>query len=279
MKLLVSICALLCSSVNFLHAQTYCSANSNGAGNVYGGNVLSLMIQDDTGIMYSYYGFTNNSTNLVINSGSPYKMVSWDTFIFSMTGISDSTGNTMFTKAGIWIDMNRDGDFSASECIADPESGPFKHLRKDSATSMAIRIPGPFNTGNSRIRIRGAANNQTLTASDGCGTLSVYGNQIDFEVTLYQGTNRVQTIGSGKSNFSIFPNPCDGLAKLQYNISGTEKAEISISDFSGKCCYKQTENISGQGLLDLHLAVLQVGFYIVKIHAGNAIYYRNLQIN
>lgn len=244
-----------------LKAQMWCDATSNGAGNIFGGNILALEMYDDSGQIFGYVGVSNNSSQIVLNPASPFTLSSWEFFRLVLKGTSDSTGNSWWTKAGVWIDLNRDGNFSASECIADPQNGPYSKLTKDNWTDVLVKIPGVISAGKTRLRIRGFHNAASMTTSMGCGASNAYGNQIDMEVNLFVGSMDKKNFQL--SGFSVYPNPVSD--KLY--ISGLKERAISteyvISDLQGKIISRG--NIQQQQTVEIPVQNLNHGMYVLSI--------------
>ena len=98
-------------------------------------------------------------------------------------------------------------------------------------------------------------------------------SNVQWQDTLHQTSNvgiNNQTLNN--FNASVFPNPCDDVAFLQYNLSATAKVKITITDVLGKTIstladenetasmYLKTINVK-----ELHL---NKGIYFVNIQSG-----------
>lgn len=85
--------------------------------------------------------------------------------------------------AGVWIDMNGDNTFTAAECINGP-SGPIGQIPANASKKATLTIPCVTGySGMAIMRVR-CFYSSGWTASQGCGTVSNYGNILDFEVNI-----------------------------------------------------------------------------------------------
>lgn len=228
-----TILMCLLGKMTVSQGQNYCSATSKGAGNIFGGNITAFQLEDDTGVVFAYNGFTNNSSSVVINPTEVFDVVGGEFLTLTITGNSDSTKSKWWTRCGVWIDANRNGDFGADECISDPQNGPCRRLVKDSSVVFVVHLPSVLVAGKTRIRIRGCDNSFGLTAYDACGAIDAYGNQFDFEVNAYYGINGVTTALS--ENIQFYPNP----AKNELQIKGINAGLIQCYDNVGKVVFER----------------------------------------
>lgn len=213
--------------------QNYCAATSKGAGNLFGGNITAFQLEDDTGVVFAYNGFTNNSSSFVINPTEVFDVVGGEFLTLTITGNSDSTKSKWWTRCGIWIDANRNGDFGADECISDPQKGPCQRLVKDSSVVFVVHLPSILMAGKTRIRIRGCDNSFGMTAYDACGAIDAYGNQFDFEVNAYYGVNGIAN--DQVKNIQCYPNP----AKNELQLTGIHAGLIRCYDNVGKAVFER----------------------------------------
>ncbi|MSP57346.1 MAG: DUF5011 domain-containing protein [Flavobacteriaceae bacterium] len=201
LKKLAFVCILLgglFSSIS-LKAQTPCSGtNSWGCGGAilnngsdYPGDIRSVEVKDKKGntlASYSGLGCTSyNSSDTykgILNSGKGFNLTASEEISVTVEGgiwASQSWG----TKVGIWIDADRDGSFSSSECIVDPQSTTATGL-----TTFALKMPCWKATGTSHMRFRGGCPPyNTLSKTNGCGQVLNYGNVFDLEVNLKLGSS------------------------------------------------------------------------------------------
>lgn len=181
-----------------LKAQTPCAgANSWGCGGAlvgsgtdFPGDILDVAVKNKGGntlASYSGLGCTSSSSAStykgILNSGKGFDLTASEEITVTVNGGTWAT-QSWGTRTGIWIDANRDGSFSSSECLVDPSSNISSGL-----TSYTLKMPCWSTTGLSFMRIRGGASVYTLTAANGCGTGQTYGNLLDLEVNLKLGAS------------------------------------------------------------------------------------------
>ena len=116
-----------------------------------------------------------------LNSGKAIDVTASEVITVTVNGGTWATQG-WGSRVGIWIDANRDGSFSSTECMVDPSSniasGP---------TNYTLKMPCWTSTGTSYMRIRGGASVYTMSASNGCGQAQTYGNVSDLELNLKLG--------------------------------------------------------------------------------------------
>lgn len=79
----------------------------------------------------------------------------------------------------------------------------------------------------------------------------------------------IEEVESTIGGFSIYPNPVDEELNIEFSVTATEKAEITISDITGKIT--QTSIVlanEGNNLVFMNTSDLSAGVYFVKINAG-----------
>lgn len=182
-------------SANALKAQTPCTgANSWGCGGSitrngtdFAGDHKSVEVKDKKGNqLASYSGLEcqNNTTYKgILNSGSGFDITANEEITVTVDGGTWAT-QSWGTRTGIWIDADRDGNFSAAECLVDPSSNISSGL-----VTYTVKMPCWKTTGLSHIRIRGNAQVYAMSSSNGCGNVQGYGNVFDLEVNLKLGAS------------------------------------------------------------------------------------------
>jgi PKD repeat protein len=165
-------------------------------------------------------------------------------------------GGTYTEYWKIWIDFNKDGDFT------DSGEEVFSSTGSTSTVNGTISIPSGFN-GETRMRIT----MKYASAPSSCETFS-YGEVEDYTVsttaTKSAGQNLQQIINS--KNILIYPTP----ANEYINISITDESNLcgtaSLTDLQGKLLKvfiltENTENIDVSDILP--------GIYLLKVNIDN----------
>lgn len=181
-----------------LKAQTPCSGTTSwgcggsilGSGNPTEspGDILDVEVKNAKGTTLASYtglGCTSssgaNAYRGILNSGKAIDVTASETITVTVTGgtwASQGWGS----RCGIWIDANRDGSFSSSECVVDPSSNT-----ASGKVTYTLKMPCWTSTGKSYMRIRGGAQVYNMSASNGCGQAQTYGNVFDLELNLKLG--------------------------------------------------------------------------------------------
>lgn len=226
-------------------AQTICPASVGSCANNggYGGSVLSIRITNSTGTLYnnantSCASFGGSTTNVTLNPApsAAVNLQAGSRITIELTGSIWLATNVEATKVGIWIDMNRDGNLTASECIANPNTGPFAYIR-GTVVSASFTLPAWANCGLSVMRFRGVNSEAIygqMNENQGCGPITgafgSYGNIRDLRVNLFNPV----TPTSAQVNFIVPPSPNFERTKILFNASNPDNSSFNYTwKFSG----------------------------------------------
>ncbi|MFN7300799.1 MAG: GEVED domain-containing protein, partial [Bacteroidota bacterium] len=112
-----------------------------------------------------------------MNSGKPFDMTAGGTYTLR---ISQESGWGYAGFVGVWIDINRDGNFANTEYL----STGWGQFAAGAITDRVVTLTcNNVSTGTSRMRVRTEPFFYTLGAGNGCGQLN-YGETEDFEINL-----------------------------------------------------------------------------------------------
>lgn len=230
----------------------YCP--SNGANSSYEWIDLVQLgsIYNVSGNDAGYKDYTALSTDL--SAGTQY------TISFS-TGFSNSSYTEFWY---IWIDYNRDGDFTdTGELVATGSSSLATTLTVD------FTVPAGVSIGNTRMRVKMTDGAST----DSCETDFNYGEVEDYAVNL--STNPVvqtstfaktiysdsKKLGHEKSSYIIYPNPIEDY--LNFNLDYSEGLSITITAVNGQVI-KQEVLYNNR----IDVTELSSGAYFLRIDDG-----------
>ncbi|MBS0401689.1 MAG: T9SS type A sorting domain-containing protein, partial [Proteobacteria bacterium] len=152
---------------------------------------------------------TAQSTSLSIGATYPITLV---------PGYSGTAFPETFT---VWMDLDRNGQFSGSEKVFDPGAAVTAALQ-DSLTVPATATPGP-----ARMRVVMKYNS---VPSSGCTTYD-YGETEDYCVNLVNGPTVIGEFGAG-TDVRVFPVPAD--ATLTFTTSHSAPLHLVITDATGR---------------------------------------------
>lgn len=154
-------------------------------------NVTFAGINNGTGTPYVNYplpagcnGLYTDYTNL-----APAQIVKGQVYPLSVThSFTTATGATVYKK--VYIDYNRDGDFSdADECVFTSPAVPYAAGGANATTTTNITIPTTATLGLTRMRVicaAGALNNNNSP----CGIYNYRGETEDYAVEIMQPHNK-----------------------------------------------------------------------------------------
>lgn len=76
------------------------------------------------------------------------------------------------------------------------------------------------------------------------------------------------TASLSKADFGIYPNPSNGLFKLQMNVEGSQKFQLKLQDIQGREIYREELNVNESIIKDYDFANLAKGVYFLNIQSG-----------
>jgi hypothetical protein len=211
-------------------------------------------INNNSGNDGGYGDYTNLSTALT-PGGS-----------VSVTLVPGFSGSTYTEYWRLWIDYNRDGDFSDAGEQIGQGSGT-------GTLSGTLSVSPNATPGTTRMRVAMKYN----AYSTPCETFS-YGEVEDYTITIGSALPGENGIAVGnpsglKSNdltkgagFRIFPNPAKDLVNLQYRAAVEGKVEIELLDLMGRTLQAFTDQaVSGSNAFQLETSQLPEGTYLIRL--------------
>jgi hypothetical protein len=171
-----------------------------GATNSYGCSIdwfSGVEIKNSKGDVASFTGLTCS------NTGATNKLMTTTPCIDFTPGetieIKITNGCTYSEWAGVWLDLNGDNKLDATECLSG-SSGPIGRVAPNGGTSTgSIKLPcNSTFSGTAILRIRCLY--ISVNANQGCGTVSDYGNIMDFQVNIKKVTPPVADFTVPKGN-------------------------------------------------------------------------------
>lgn len=230
---------------------TYCSSSANNANEEYIARVQLGSLDNSSGGGNGYSDFRSVSTGLSIGS----------TQTISITAVWE--GTVYREGYAVWIDYNRDGDFSDSG-----ERVWAASATTNSPVSGSFTVPSGVLPGATVMRVTMRYN----TIPGPCGTFN-YGEVEDYTVNL---TNTASvavvernnndgaqpTVSALEEIISVFPSPVNDLLKVE--SPKTEEARYFIYNIKGEVVKEGT--LKGSGPIDVSgflkgTYTLQVGNY------------------
>ena len=179
---------------------TNLNAQICGATNSYGCSIdwfSGVEIKNSKGDVASFTGLTcsnTGATNKLMTTAPCIDITPGETIEMKITN-----GCTYYEWAGIWLDLNGDNKLDASECLSG-SSGPIGQVPPSGASRTgSIKIPcNSTFSGTAILRVRCLY--ISVNANQGCGTVSDYGNIMDFQVNIKKVTAPVADFTIPKGN-------------------------------------------------------------------------------
>ncbi len=227
-------------------AVTYCDTSGNPRDEFISNVSLGTINNASTGGTNGYSDFTTISTNL--SKG-----------VQSTITITPSWRSTRFAERyAVWIDYNRDGDFTdPGEQVVNQSS------TRDDIINGNFTVPNSASDGTTRMRVMMSGNN--ITSS--CGNIS-FGEIEDYAVTI---SGSAGAIANNKSeadltqSIDLFPNPVrkDG----NMNIKFAKQTNVSTYRIYNIVGIKVKEGVLKTSTLNVQ--ELRAGNYFMEVLDGN----------
>jgi GEVED domain/Secretion system C-terminal sorting domain len=194
----------------------------------------------------------------------------------------------------IWIDINDDGTFDASENV----TGTFGLTGYTYATSSAFTasIPDSATIGLHRMRLREAVTySWTLSGSmDACNSYDAsnyyyYGQSADYLADIIDTTFtspsgsrkagnalQVSNAATAEMTFNVSPNPTSGTVKIAYELPASGAASIRILNAAGQVMYTTALGDQQKGDVSIDISTFPAGMYMVIFEGGDNVVTRRL---
>ncbi|ELR70644.1 hypothetical protein C900_03625 [Fulvivirga imtechensis AK7] len=225
----------------------YCSSKGNSTSDEWIQRVQLGSINNNSGANGGYADFTAQSTSL--NNGSSYTIT-----------ITPGWSGTVYREAyAVWIDYNKDGDFTdAGELV-------YSRSRTNaSSVSGSFTVPANAPAGATRMRVSMKYNANPSS----CETFS-YGEVEDYTVVIGGSTRSVEV--AEKAALGLHPNPAMTYTNVHFTVAGEAKdVNLSVFDVMGHSVYqKALGQVSGSHDETVDISGLKKGLYHVVIRGSN----------
>lgn len=255
------------ASINFTTGgfvpPTYCTSQGTNVSYEYINSVALGTINNTSQSDNGYGDYTSLSTNLTAGGSA------------SITITPGFPRGSSYTESyKVWIDFNRDGDFTdAGEEVFSQSSS--------SAVSGSISIPAGAVSGTTRMRVSMRYN----TAPASCGNFT-YGEVEDYSVNITGGSGVSINNGNQASpsvaselnpqimetsfQLSTYPNPTTEEVNVSLQMPEETEVSITLINFQGQQVMSRSMNIARAGLTErLNVSNLKKGIYLMTIRAKN----------
>ncbi len=238
------------SQVSFTTLQatvTYCTANGNSVSYEWIDYVgLGSIAKTSTGTAGGYADYTSLSTSL--KPGSTYTIT-----------LSIGYASTQYTEYfKVFIDLNRDGDFSDSgELVASVSGKTTGNLTK------SFTVPTTATLGTTRMRILMSDNSST---SSPCGSFS-YGEVEDYSINISTTAKSYDILADSEdfidNAFTAYPNPARDMMNIR--LADNTGAVVTFFNMAGENVMQVVVAGSDD---DINISELPTGMYNILINDG-----------
>jgi len=194
-------------------------------------------------------------------------------YAFVSTDLAAGTSETITLTPGfsgdaynefwsVWIDYNRDGDFSDSGELA------YSSSASTGVVTGAINVPTNALNGETRMRIIMKYN---AAANNPCATNIGDGEIEDYIVNIVGGAKFEELVPATNNVFAVqmYPNPAQSLVHIACETNEAQVLTTTIYDLTGRIIRTNTATIgAGTTTNTIDVSDLQSGYYMVHV-AGN----------
>ncbi len=233
----------------------YCSSSGSNATYEYINRVQLNSINNLSGNNGGYGNFTSMSTTL--NPGSSY----------TATLTPGFSGSSYTEHWRVWIDYNRDGDFTDAGEQVLAQSG-------SAAVSGSFTVPSGL-SGTTRMRV-------SMKYGSGAAPCEVftYGEVEDYTVVLGSPTPGYTPGPNGPAlsytvqerlvgGFAMYPNPVREMLRLEWNATNTHQTTVVMMDLAGRTVLEQPVSVrTGLNVVEISVKELVPGNYILRLDTG-----------
>ena len=174
------------------------------------------------------------------------------------------TGQTYEETVKCWVDWNNDGAFDVSELIFEDSAVVYTH------SGLTVQIPNTAVMG-AALRLRLESEYSGNAEPNGCTDLE-YGQNEDYTVfidTTYI-VNEVANPFSSPVSMSVYPNPFNKYATIEYYIGSTQEVSVEIFNLVGERVQQfASQELQSAGKHSYTFTDATPGVYFVKLTVDN----------
>ena len=236
----------------------HCASSGNTTHDTSTTLVQFNTINNASGKPSGYSNYTSITTN--VEKESDYDLL-----------INANTDGVFITHTVVWIDWNHNCSFDDTG-----ETYELGNLFNNSNAStslspLTITIPADAESGSTTMRVstrHGSAPTSCLTGFDG---------EVEDYTLILDSTVSVQDFSF--NNFSLYPNPSDGVFNITFNVITTENVNLQLFDIRGSLIknfnyYNIPSTFSKQVAFDN----VVTGLYLLRINNGSRYMTRKVMI-
>ncbi len=231
----------------------YCASQGNNTNDEYINRVVIGSIDNTSGNDGGYGDYTHLNTSLQANNS------------YGITIYPTWTGTVYREAYDVWIDYNRDGDFT--------DAGENVYSRSRTTSSVingSFTVPSSFSDGYTRMRVSMKYNANPSS----CETFT-YGEVEDYEVLLgsgarFEGDDLTEGI-------RLFPNPATNHAQVEIVSNQAGPVELRVVNIQGSTQFiDQVSLAKGKNLHALDLSEFSPGVYFISVQTSQGLQTKKL---
>ena len=201
----------------------------------------------------------NNNSNDAVDGYVDYTCAAPNTFLTNYPyNISVSTGFTYAERVKIWLDLNDDGTLDPVTELIFSDSALTTHTGTYSIPDVGTVLGSP-------LRMRVATDYVGNPSPTPCLDLQ-FGQIEDYSifVSFYDGIEQFNR----EIGFSVYPNPYDQSASIEYNLKNTSKVSVEVYNMMGSIVHSfAAGEIQSAGKHTYNFSGNASGVYYVKVTA------------
>jgi parallel beta-helix repeat protein len=213
--------------------------------------------------------------SVYLDAGNPGMLFKWDNGVLTQRRLVTQSGTYWVEVRNFFGCVKRD---TVEVSLDDTAKADFTIVRNSSATvqfdannSVGVHYFWDFGDGvTSNVKnpthyfVNGGPYTVTLIVSNGCGADTLIQNIIVGAV----GINNIEFL----EQFSIYPNPSNGVFNLEWTVSKVSDWTVSIFDVEGREVYSEKVNgVNASVNRQIDLKGISKGIYTVKLHTEEGI--------
>jgi hypothetical protein len=230
-------------------APVYCDSKGDNVNDEYIGRVQLGSIDNSSDGSNGYTDFTFTSASLAPGSSN------------TITITPVWTGTVYSEAYSVWIDFNRDGDFTdAGEQVFTQSP------TRNTSVSGTINIPASAATGSTRMRVSMRYN----TIPSSCGSFN-YGEVEDYTINISPSGNAVfgneaERMPVLLESVKVSPNPASNVVIVKAKAVDNTKVGFTLINTNGtQLQHKSAQATNGVAVQSFRVNRLPKGLYLIKV--------------
>lgn len=229
----------------------------------------------------SYFSPSDNTTAHILSTIKTANTdICLEMYSFTRTDLSDTMQNLYNNGVMVMAVMdNSSSSYAAYQSLLATIGNHFKQYSEGGLEHNKYMIVDETDTVSDPLVLTGSHNWSTSAETHNDENTVIVHNKtianLYYQEFMKRYNSNQTTAGidemASKSNFSIYPNPNNGLFSINYSSNQNEKATIKVNDLTGRLIFGELINmVSGTNKLNINLQGLSSGMYFIELNtSGN----------